>query len=54
MLHYRKIFIALLLFGVSFSVPAQENPKYDKVTEDKIKQVENNLSGWCKINCDDF
>ena len=44
MLHYRKTFIALLIACISCSVHAQENPKYDKETEDKIKQVENNLS----------
>ncbi len=49
MLHYRKTFIALLIACISCSVHAQENPKYDKETEDKIKQVENNLSGWVQI-----
>ncbi len=49
MLHYCKTFIALLLACVSCNVPAQENPKYDKETEAKIKQVENNLRGWVHI-----
>jgi CubicO group peptidase (beta-lactamase class C family) len=47
-LHF-KAFIALLLVGLSCSAPAQENPKYSKEIENKIKQVENNLGGWVHI-----
>jgi len=46
---HNKIFIALLLFGVSCGLPAQENPKYSKEIEDRIKQVENNLDEWIQI-----
>src|SRR5438552_9232078 len=42
-------FIALLFIGSSYTIVAQDNPKYSKEIEDKIKQVENNLSGWLHI-----
>jgi CubicO group peptidase (beta-lactamase class C family) len=38
--------LQLLLF---ISIHAQKNPTYSKAIEAKIKQVENNLSGWVKI-----
>ena len=43
-----KLFIIGLL-SLCLKLSAQENPVYDKETEDKIKQVENNLSGWVQI-----
>lgn len=49
MLTSLKIFITLLLVGFYGSLYAQENPKYSKETEDKIKQVENKLAGWVQI-----
>src|SRR5215471_14738078 len=48
-----RIFFKLLtvasLLSSSVKLSAQENPAYDKETEDKIKKVENNLSGWVQI-----
>ena len=45
-----KIFFAIVLAAcVSCSTVGQENPAYNKETEDKIKQVENNLSEWIQV-----
>lgn len=44
-----RLFSVVLLFSLSFKLAAQENPVYNQETEDKIKQVENNLSGWVQI-----
>ena len=48
----RRIFCTLVIvvfFILSLKLQAQENPVYNKEIEDKIKQVENNLSGWVQI-----
>ena len=45
-----KIFFAIVLAAcVSCSTVGQENQAYNKETEDKIKQVENNLSEWIQV-----
>jgi CubicO group peptidase (beta-lactamase class C family) len=45
----RCVFICLYL-SIHFINPlAAQNPSYSKETEEKIKQVENNLSGWVKL-----
>ncbi len=44
-----KVFITLLFAGSSYSIAAQNNPKYNNEIEDKIKQVENKLGGWLHI-----
>jgi CubicO group peptidase (beta-lactamase class C family) len=45
----RNIFVPLLLIAVSCTAYTQENPTYGKETEDKIKQVENNLGEWIQL-----
>jgi CubicO group peptidase (beta-lactamase class C family) len=52
MYNYRLLFnafIALLFMGSSYTLIAQDNPKYSKEIEEKIRQVENNLGGWLQI-----
>ncbi|MDP9229405.1 MAG: beta-lactamase family protein, partial [Bacteroidota bacterium] len=45
-----RAFIAFIFYGLSFTGQAQQqNATYSKDIEDKIKQVENNLSGWVHI-----
>lgn len=44
-----KICVALMFIASAFTISAQENPKYSKEIEDKIRQVEDNLGGWVNI-----
>lgn len=41
--------VFLLVLTSNFCATGQENPKYSKEIEDKIKQVENGLAGWVQI-----
>jgi CubicO group peptidase (beta-lactamase class C family) len=44
------VFIVFIIPGLSFTTQAQqEHARYSKDIEEKIKQVENNLSGWVHI-----
>jgi CubicO group peptidase (beta-lactamase class C family) len=45
----KNILLSVLQLLLVISIHAQKNPTYSKAIEAKIKQVENNLSGWVKI-----
>ena len=42
-------FLILMIFISEFTLHAQQKKTYSKEIEFKIKQVENNLSGWLQI-----
>lgn len=45
---YLRLIIALQVFILSCST-TEQNPKYSRDIEEKIKQVENNLGGWVQM-----
>jgi CubicO group peptidase (beta-lactamase class C family) len=48
----RSIFLYLFLSILFIQYASAQNPTYSKEIEDKIKLVENNLSGWAKLQDD--
>jgi CubicO group peptidase (beta-lactamase class C family) len=46
---YFHLFLTVSFCSSVVTLSAQENPAYNKDIEDKIKQVENHLSGWVQI-----